>query len=393
VAELVGEAVLEFDGGQVRPLVRIEPFKDALVVSDRVPAGRPLPPEHVVAPAGGTRLLAALPARRRVAKALDMCCGSGAQALLLARQADEVVAVDVNPRSLRLAEAGLILNGVENVELRCGDLFEPVDGERFDLVVANPPYVLSPAVQLAFRDSGHSRDELSRKIVQGAAAHLAPRGFAHVLCSWIVAAGEHWTEAPKRWLDSLECNAIVLRVDQQDVVSYAVQWNAAFAESPEQAKSDAAEWLEHYRSEGIEEIATGAIVLHAGELPRWVHVDELVDVRGEAGLHIDRIVAGNELLARRAELMELPLVLADGVRVVRRVAAGGSVERTRLTVDEGLVLPGRVPDELAGILLGLDGTRTLEDLGRERGVTVDPHVPALRDVVARGYAVVTARGR
>jgi methylase of polypeptide subunit release factors len=383
--------VLECDGGQVRALVRIEPFRDALVVSDRVPAGRPLAPDHVVAPAGGTRLLAALPARRRVARALDMCCGSGAQALVLARHADEVVAVDVNPRSLRLAEAGLILNGVENVELRCGDLFEPVDGERFDLVVANPPYVLSPAVQLAFRDSGHSRDELSQKIVQDAAAHLAPRGYAHVLCSWIVAPGEHWAATPKRWLDSLDCNAIVLRVDQQDVVSYAVQWNAAFAKSPEQAKSDATEWLEHYRSEGIEEIATGAIVLHAGRLPRWVHVDELVDVRGEAGFHIDRIVAGNELLARGAELMELPLQLADDVRLVRRIAPGGSVERTRLTVEEGLVLPGRLPDELAAILLGLDGTRTLALLGREHGWTVDPHLPALRDVVARGYAVVAPR--
>jgi methylase of polypeptide subunit release factors len=350
-----------------------------------------LEPDHVVAPAGGTRMLAALPSRRRVSRALDLCCGSGAQALVLARFADQVVAVDVNPRSLRLAEAGLALNGVENVELRRGDLFRPVAGERFELVVANPPYVLSPAVRLDFRDSGHGRDELSRTVVQGAAAHLAPGGFAYLLCSWIVAADEHWAEAPKRWLDGLDCSAIVLRVDQQDVVTYAVQWNAAFAESSEQARSDAAEWVEHYRSERIEEIATGAIVLHAGDPPRWIHVDELIDVRGEAGAHVDRIVSGNELLARGAELVELPLVLADGVRVVRRVAAGGSVERTRLTVDEGLVLPGRLPAELAEMLLGLDGTQTLEELGR--WPAGDPHLPTLRDVVARGHAIVAPRNR
>jgi hypothetical protein len=230
-------------------------------------------------------------------------------------------------------------------------------------------------------------------VVQGAAAHLATGGFAYLLCSWIVAPDEHWAEPPRRWLDGLDCSAIVLRVDQEDVVTYAVQWNAAFAESREQARSDAAEWVEHYRSEGIEEIATGAIVLRAGDPPRWIHVDELADVRGEAGAHLDRIVSGNELLARGAEVMELPLVLADGVRVVRRSTGGGSVELARLTVDEGLVLPGRVPAELAELLLGLDGTRTLADRGRERGPAGDPHLSTVREVVARGYAVVAPRNR
>ena len=58
---------------------------------------------------------------------------------------------------------------------------------------------------------------------------------------------------------------------------------------------------------------------------------------------------------------------------------------------EDIVAPVVAPVS-AGILLGLDGTRTVALVGRERGSTVDPHLPALRDVVARGYAVVGPRG-
>lgn len=390
VAELAAEDVLDRADGRVRALVRIEPFRDVLVLSDPLRADRSPRPDHVIAPAAGTRMLAALAARRPISRSLDLCCGSGAHALVAAGHSHEVVAVDINPRSLRLAEAGLVLNRVENVELRCGHLFEPVAGERFDLVVANPPFVLSPTVELAFRDSGHRRDELSRDVVRGAAAHLERGGFADVLCNWIVESGEHWADAPRRWLDGLDCNAIVLRLDQADVVSYAVRWNDGVAGTPERARADAAEWVEHYRSEGIDEIATGLVVLHAGQRPRWVHVDELVDLRGEAGSHIDRIVAGNELLARGADPVEQPLVLADGVRVVRRLTAGGAVERARLTADTGLLLPARLPDELAGLLLRLDGSRSLADVAHEDDVALGPHLDALRDVVARGYVVGNA---
>ena len=65
-----------------------------------------------------------------------------------------MTAVDVNPRALRYAALNARLNGLANVETREGSWLEPVADERFDLVVCNPPYVLSPDRDYLFRDGG-----------------------------------------------------------------------------------------------------------------------------------------------------------------------------------------------------------------------------------------------
>ena len=54
-----------------------------------------------------------------------------------------------------------MLNGVANIEFRAGSFFEPANGEQFDLVVSNPPYVISPETELIFRDSGKLGDSVS----------------------------------------------------------------------------------------------------------------------------------------------------------------------------------------------------------------------------------------
>ena len=102
-----------------------------------------------------------------------MGTGNGIQAILLAAHARHVVATDVNARALEYAELNAALNGVHNVELRRGS-FEPVEGEQFDLVVANPPYVVSPEHAYLFRDSGLRGDTVSESVVRAAPAALAP---------------------------------------------------------------------------------------------------------------------------------------------------------------------------------------------------------------------------
>lgn len=72
---------------------------------------------------------------------LDMGTGSGITALVAARRAARVVAVDINPAAVRCAQLNVLLNGVENrVDVRRGDLFSPLTGETFDLALFNPPY-------------------------------------------------------------------------------------------------------------------------------------------------------------------------------------------------------------------------------------------------------------
>ena len=137
--------------------------------------------DHVVGLNPPALLLARLTVRRRVRTVLDLGCGGGVQALLAARHADRVVGTDLNPRAVAFARFNARLNGVENAELRAGDLFAPVRGERFDLVVSNPPYVVSPETHLLFRDGGRPRDSLCAEIVRRAGDHLEEGGFATIL--------------------------------------------------------------------------------------------------------------------------------------------------------------------------------------------------------------------
>lgn len=116
------------------------------------------------------------------ARALDMGTGSGVGAVFAARRGFEVIGVDLNPEAVRCARANVVLNGLEErIEIRHGDLFEPVAGERFDLVLWNPPFFRGEPrgnFDLAWRAT-----DVVERFAAGLPAVLAPGGLALVLLS------------------------------------------------------------------------------------------------------------------------------------------------------------------------------------------------------------------
>ena len=112
-------------------------------------------------------------------RALDLCTGSGIIALACARKAREVVAVDINPRAIEFARLNAALNGmVEKVDVRLGNLFDPVRGEKFDLITANPPFepVPSGLQYYIHSDGGESGAETVEAIFDDVASYLKPGG-------------------------------------------------------------------------------------------------------------------------------------------------------------------------------------------------------------------------
>jgi len=76
-----------------------------------------------------------------VLRALDLGTGSGIGAIFAARRGYHVIGVDINPEAVRCARINVLLNNLEGrVEIRAGDLFTPVAGDQFDLVLFNPPF-------------------------------------------------------------------------------------------------------------------------------------------------------------------------------------------------------------------------------------------------------------
>ncbi|MBV8199646.1 MAG: methyltransferase, partial [Acidobacteria bacterium] len=140
-----------------------------------------LPP---AAGGNGARPLAAPAAVGALAAltALDMGTGSGVGAVFAARRGYQVVGVDLNPDAVRCARANVLLNGLEEkIAIRHGDLFGPVAGERFDLVLWNPPFFRGEPrsnFDLAWRAT-----DVMERFAAGLPGALAPGGVALVLVS------------------------------------------------------------------------------------------------------------------------------------------------------------------------------------------------------------------
>ncbi len=116
---------------------------------------------------------------REGSRALDLCTGCGILAIHAAEYADEVVGVDINPRAIEFAKVNAALNGVaQKIDFRIGDLFEPVCGETFDLIMANPPFEPIPkdVKYHLHSDGGPSGTEVLERICDNAWGLLRPGG-------------------------------------------------------------------------------------------------------------------------------------------------------------------------------------------------------------------------
>lgn len=127
-----------------------------------------------------TQLSSHLPADG--AEVLDMGTGSGVCALFAARHARSVVGVDINPAAVRCAHINALMNGMEDkIEVLQGDLFAPVAGRRFDIVLFNPPFVRGTPRSDA--DRAWRSTDVAERFAADLGAHLKPSGFALLLLS------------------------------------------------------------------------------------------------------------------------------------------------------------------------------------------------------------------
>ena len=406
VEELAALGLLERAEGLVRPLVALEVAEGLILARDRPdPVTFAVQPDHVLGVSLPALLLAHLTVRRPAGRVLDLGCGGGVQALLAARHAESVVGTDLNPRALAFARFNARLNGVRNVEWREGDLFAPVAGERFDLVVSNPPYVVSPESWLLFRDGGSAGDGICARVVAGLGSHLAEGGFATVLANWALREGEDWSLRPRRWVEGSGCDAWILRSETQDPLTYAATWTRG----PEAAGYEGAleRWRAHYEALGVRSLVMGALVLRkrtAG--PSWVRADELpAPPDRDASAALLRVFAGEDrlrTLGTNAALLDEVLRAAEPLRLRQTVSFRDGVpevQEAELSLADGLPLRGGADGGTIRLVQLCDGRRRLRDVvaemarsaGTDAGALTEPTLVVARRLVALGFLEPTER--
>lgn len=400
--EVEALGLLEREAGAVRASVGLVTTGSLVLARDRFDeATGELRPDHVLGLNPPALTLASLTVRRPVGKALDLGCGGGVQALLIAGHARQVVAVDVNPRALVFARFNAGLNGVANLDCREGSFFAPVRGERFDLVVCNPPFTISPDSRYVFRDGGREGDAVCEEVVRGAAAHLEEGGFATVLCNWALREGEE-PSPPRRWVEGSGCDAWILVSDTQDPLTYAAGWNRGARDY--EAALD--RWVAYDCEQGIARIGMGAVILRRrARGPNWVRADDLPDnPSGRCDEQIRRVFEGQD---RLRDLESDDALIAQAFRVVEDHQVhevlvprdgGYAVASREVRLTGGLGFRGVADAHTLELLRRCDGRRSLAQIVEEMtaGSDVAPDVlaagvkGAVRRLVAMGFMVPVA---
>jgi carbamoyltransferase len=191
---------------------------------------------------------------------LDLCTGSGVQALTACGYADEVVGVDRNPRAIRFARFNAELNGLECVHFHLGDLYGPVQGERFDSITANPPFVPSPVGNLAFRDGGADGEEVLRRIVQEAAEHLEPRGRLSIVTD-LVDVPDYERKLSSWWRGEGYLGLLLTTADRDEQLFSVPHSHAPFGQTFEEFSEELVLWVESFRAAGLGAVNFGYLIL------------------------------------------------------------------------------------------------------------------------------------
>jgi SAM-dependent methyltransferase len=391
--------VLERRAGAVKALVEIVPTESLLITCDAFQKEL-AQTDHVLGVSPPARVLAWLTIREPVERALDLGTGNGYHALFAASHADHVTAVDINPRALRFAQFNALLNGAD-IDFREGNLFEPVAGETFDLIVSNPPYVVSPENEITYRDAGLPGDSFSELIVRQAPGYLAPGGFAEILISWLHPWDGEWTLPVREWVEANGCDTMLFRYAVHTPLDYAAAWNRPYRGNPEKYGAGIARWMEYFDRLGIEAISWGAIIMRRREGDNWFfpYTSTTERITG-ASEQLLRVAAAQDFLAGAGheELLDSVMTVAPEHRIdqtIRLRDGGELIERNILRLERGLFFEVSIDAFAERVLALLDGERTLREVlvdaaaGFEAPLTefVENSIPVLRRLMELGFVL------
>lgn len=348
--------------------------------------GKALAPDHVLGIGRAGLTLAALTPRKPVETALDLGVGCGIQTLYLLRHVRQVVATDISTRALEFTAFNVALAGVDSarVQLRQGNLLEPVAGQRFDLIVSNPPFVITPpSVRQAglplmeYRDAG---GPILPALVRGLEDHLNPDGVAVMLGNWEHREGTSWRTSVNQWIGK-SLDAWIIQREVQDPVEYAAMWLRDGGLTPERSgvafENALAAWQEDFDSRQVSGVGMGYLVFHA---------PSVAATSGPGGTALEGQAAPEEPASDAAA----PGAVVEPWRVLEEVPTSGQGalgEHVAQVIAAHEALRGLDDAQVAALKL-----RTASGLSKEEALTPTPvpTAPVIRQ--AEGFGRVIAVG-
>ncbi|MFC7850141.1 methyltransferase [Arthrobacter sp. NPDC057388] len=350
------------------------------VASDLAAHQRPgvLRHDHVLGIGQASTTLVQSTIRRPAGRALDLGTGCGIQTFHLLQHAGHVTATDISARALAFTRFNLLLNAAaldidparpeERVSLRLGSLLEPVAGEEFDLIVSNPPFVITPrtageaaADQFTYRDGGLPGDDIVASLIRSLPGVLAPGGTAQLLGNWEVPEGSAWDERPQNWAGP-DTDAWFIQREQVGPEQYAETWLQDSSETRDRRHyQDAyAAYLADFASRNVGGIGFGMVFLRRPAGARRIHRFEEITypIEQPIGPHLGAAVERADWLAEH-DVSAAHLLVAEDVTEERHQRPGAEHPGViLLRQGAGLRRTNLLSTELAGFVSACDGDLT-----------------------------------
>ena len=396
--------LVEIAEEEVRALVQLRCFQGMVLAFDFTRRGvRGLRGDYVMGVSPSSLVLAGMTVRHQNHAALDLGTGCGIEAFLAARHSRRVVAVDFNPRAVAITRFNAALNLVDNVECRQGDMFAPVEGEAFDLIVSNPPFIISPDHEHMFLNSGTEGDDACRRIVKQAPRFLKEGGYCIFNANWEVVEDEDWQRRLAGWFEGSGCDGLVLHHGTKEPAEYAAQWIETESDEPAEFQRAFDRWMSYYAARRISGLAAGVIVMR--RVPgraNWFATDAAPPgIAVSAGDDVEQLVEARTFLhslSHPDDLLGARLRLAPNVRLeqILERQAGASLWQavsSRLLRKGGLEYVGKIDVPGAAMLVRCDGSRPirehLQELAAEIGIDMSafagPALEIMRRLLEQGF--------
>ena len=369
---MLESGLLTAEGRMLAPAAMLLHIDGFLIASDHPVAIENRQAEMVLWPNPTSKFLGRFAVSKHSRATLDLGTGSGILSLNASRYSDTVVATDLNMRAVACARFNARLNGVENIEVLGGDCFAPVSERRFDLILSNPPFFITPQTDYMFCDNPMDLDGLCRRLVKECPEHLNEGGYMQMLCEWAQIKGQPWEERIAEWLQETGCDAWVMKGLTQDPEEYAQH---RIRETSEDTLLDAAhysEYMSYYRRREVEAIHDGLIVMRRRSGQNFVRIEEVPPTpSGDLGEMVLATFAAHDLLRENdtdGKLLGLSPRLADHVRleqICTAVNAQWRAEALNLRLTSGFAFHVALQPLVAEFLVTCDGTRTVESAIRE----------------------------
>lgn len=396
---------VEVAGLELRPAVTVQMYDALLIASDH--CRRKRESDYVMGLSAPTCALAGLTIRKPASLAVDIGCGSGLHGLLASRHSAHVLACDVNLRALDFANLNAMLNGISNFEVTEADMFDFELDRPADLVVCNPPYVISPDCTHIYKDSGQEGDAICAHLAGLLPKLLRTGGTAQFLANWAIHEGHDisgWQHRLESWFAGTEGHISVLHELAESPADYAVKWlrqsdqNALAADDPSFER-----WMAYFDRLGIRSVAYGLVTIQRSEDGnRSFSIDQAPDRYSmPCGVALEAFLARKRQVHLLGEkMLDLRLQRADGLRLAQTFCHDGRwvAGPVRASLNEGLCWSEDLEPEAAMVFELVDGVTTLGALlddifqGGDAATTPDSVLSAVASAIEKGMLIADIEG-